>query len=72
MSIFGSLLSKILSAVPGAHPSQTASAQSADINSILKNMAQKSGQTLNWQTSIVDLMKLVGMDSSLTARKELA
>ena len=35
-------------------------------------MAQKSGQKLNWQTSIVDLMKLVGMDPSLQNRKQLA
>jgi hypothetical protein len=35
-------------------------------------MAKKNPEKLNWRTSIVDLMKLVGMDSSLTARKELA
>jgi hypothetical protein len=35
-------------------------------------MAEKAGQPLNWQTSIVDLMKLVGIDSSLANRKELA
>jgi hypothetical protein len=35
-------------------------------------MAEKAGQKLNWRSSIVDLMKLVGLDSSLTARKELA
>ena len=35
-------------------------------------MATDKGQPLNWRTSIVDLMKLVGMDSSSENRKELA
>ena len=35
-------------------------------------MAQTSAEKLNWRTSIVDLMKLLGIDSSLSARKELA
>jgi hypothetical protein len=35
-------------------------------------MAAANGQKLDWRHSIVDLMKLVGMDSSLAARKELA
>ena len=35
-------------------------------------MAQKNPQKLNWRTSIVDLMKLLGIDSSLNARKTLA
>ena len=35
-------------------------------------MAQKNAEKLNWRTSIVDLMKLVGMDSGLSARKTLA
>ncbi len=43
-----------------------------DISKTLSDMAANSGETLNWRTSIVDLMKLVGMDSSLTARKGLA
>ena len=38
----------------------------------LQAMSQGSGQKLNWQTSIVDLMKLVGLDPSLTNRKQLA
>ena len=40
--------------------------------SLLKQKAQASGQTLNVQESIVDLMKALGMDSSLGARKRLA
>jgi len=41
-----------------------------DIETRLTEMAR--GKDLNWQTSIVDLMKLVGIDSSLANRKELA
>ena len=54
---------------PGA---AAAPAQSVDIEQVLNDMASKNPQKLNWRTSIVDLMKLVGMDSSLDARKELA
>jgi hypothetical protein len=43
-----------------------------DVEAILNGMAAKAGQTLNWRESIVDLMKLLNLDSSLTARKELA
>jgi hypothetical protein len=35
-------------------------------------MAAKKGQKLDWRKSIVDLMKLLDLDSSLSARKELA
>ncbi len=35
-------------------------------------MAAKSGEDLDWQKSIVDLLKVVGMDSSFKARQELA
>ena len=43
-----------------------------DVEQVLNDMAGKNSQKLNWRTSIVDLMKLVGMDSSIDARKELA
>lgn len=43
-----------------------------DVEAILSAEAAKVGQTLNWRTSIVDLMKLLGIDSSLDNRKELA
>jgi hypothetical protein len=43
-----------------------------DIAEVLDGMAAKAGQKLNWRSSIVDLMKLVGLDSGLAARKELA
>ena len=38
----------------------------------MDDLAGKASQQLNWRTSIVDLMKLLNLDSSLNARKELA
>jgi Domain of unknown function (DUF3597) len=46
--------------------------QSVDVDGILDFMNEQRDQKLNWRTSIVDLMKLTGMDSSLAERKELA
>jgi hypothetical protein len=46
--------------------------EAVDIAAILDREAAESGQTLNWRQSIVDLMKLCGIDSSLQHRKELA
>jgi hypothetical protein len=43
-----------------------------DVEVILTTLATTTGETLNWRTSIVDLMKLLDLDSSLTARKALA
>ncbi|MAK85732.1 DUF3597 domain-containing protein [Stutzerimonas kunmingensis] len=43
-----------------------------DVAAKLDSMAQNHPEKLNWRTSIVDLLKLLGLDSSLTARKELA
>lgn len=56
------------SAVAGA----AAGAAGVDVGKILDGLNAAQSQKLNWRESIVDLMKLVGMDSSLTARKELA
>jgi hypothetical protein len=39
---------------------------------VLTNLAARKGQQLDWRKSIVDLMKLLDLDSSLAARKELA
>ena len=47
-------------------------AQAVDVDGILDAMNDQRDQKLNWRTSIVDLMKLTGMDSSLAERKELA
>lgn len=43
-----------------------------DVEAILNAAAISAGQPLNWRTSIVDLLKLLDLDSSLAARKELA
>lgn len=43
-----------------------------DVVAILEEMQKKYPEKLNWHTSIVDLMKLLGLDSSLNARKQLA
>jgi hypothetical protein len=43
-----------------------------DVEAVLNGMAAKNSEKLNWRTSIVDLLKLLGMDSSLSARKQLA
>jgi hypothetical protein len=43
-----------------------------DVDAVLTKMQEGSGQQLNWHTSIVDLLKVLGLDSSLEARKELA
>lgn len=50
----------------------TASASAVDVEAVLNQMAASNNEKLDWKHSIVDLMKLVGMDSSITARKELA
>ena len=55
-----------------AQQPQAAPMQQVDVEAVLNNMQQQSGQQLNWRTSIVDLLKLLGLDSSLQARKELA
>ena len=43
-----------------------------DVAAVLTELAAKSKEKLDWKKSIVDLMKLLNLDSSLTARKELA
>jgi hypothetical protein len=53
-------------------PTQAAAIEEVDVERILNDMAAKNPQKLNWRTSIVDLMKLLDLDSSLAARKELA
>jgi hypothetical protein len=43
-----------------------------EIYAVLEKHAQARGEQLNYKTSIVDLMKAIGQDSSLDARKQLA
>ncbi len=85
MSILGNILGKIFkrretsapapapTAAPAPAPTAApAAAQPVDVDGILDFMNEQRDQTLNWRTSIVDLMKLTGMDSTLAERKELA
>ena len=46
--------------------------EEVDVEAVLMNLSSKNPQKLNWKTSIVDLMKLLDIDSSLANRKELA
>jgi hypothetical protein len=57
-------------AMAAAPPVQALSA--VDLVALMESKAAAAGQKLNWRTSIVDLMKLLNLDSSLAARKELA
>lgn len=88
MSIFGKILSKLgikkaeAEEAPAVDISSEEKADIAaadpavqplsdiDVLKMLEEMAE--GQNLNWKTSIVDLMKLLGLDSSYGERKELA
>lgn len=86
MSILGTILSTIFghakAAAPAATPAATPAAEApaaspapsapVDVVAILTDLAAKAPQKLNWQQSIVDLMKLLNLDSSLAARKQLA
>jgi hypothetical protein len=104
MSIFGSIMDKIVSAaeaaIPGlaagagasppggtpptgaptdanapasgAAPSGGGTLAAVDVEAVLQQKAAQKGGGGNWQTSIVDLLKLLDLDSSLNARKELA
>jgi hypothetical protein len=55
-------------------PAATSAAPSSpvDVAAVLSGLAAQNKQKLNWRTSIVDLMKLLDLDSSLAARKQLA
>ena len=83
MSIFSKIRDKIFgrktAPVPTAPPPSTRAAPPAtpvldevDVEAVLTEMALANPQALNWRTSIVDLMKLLDMESSLAERRELA
>lgn len=58
--------------VAAAASAPAAAPEPVDVVAVCETLAAKNPQKLNWRTSIVDLMKLLGMDSSLANRKELA
>jgi hypothetical protein len=62
----------VASAGKAAAPPTTGVTQVVDVAVVLNGLAAKNPENLDWKRSIVDLMKLVGMDSSLSARKKLA
>ena len=82
MSIFGDIMSAIFgrsaSAAPQAQPASTgatakpAAQTTVDVAAVLDGLAKQKKQKLKWRTSIVDLMKLLDLDSSAAARKRLA
>jgi hypothetical protein len=57
---------------PPPPPPKPVEMSEVDVEAMLERMAAANSQKLNWRTSIVDLMKLLGMESTLTERKELA
>ena len=59
-------------ATTDAPAQQSSPAQNVDVGAVLGEMAAMKGGGGNYQTSIVDLLKLLDLDSSLQARKDLA
>ena len=57
---------------PAAPAAPAAPAKVVDVAAIVDGFAANNPEKLDWKKSIVDLMKLVGMDSSFKARKQLA
>ena len=85
MSIFGTIMSAIFghakAATPGAAPGSAAGGatppagapmSNVDVEAVLTKLASENKEKLDWRKSIVDLMKLLNLDSGLGARKELA
>ena len=79
MSIFGNIMSAIFGSKPAgdspagtSSPATPKSGSAVDVEAVMSDLASKNKEKLNWRTSIVDLVKLLKLDSSLSARKELA
>ena len=86
MSVFGNIMSSIFGnkavagATPGAPGGTTAAGTPAtgkpmtphDVEALLANIAHDQDEDYNWKQAIVDLMKLLKLDSSLNSRKQLA
>jgi hypothetical protein len=75
VSLLSTILSKLgigtATAAPAPAPSRPPTAP-LNVTAVLEQRAASNPQKLNWRTSIVDLLKLLDMDSSLAARKALA
>ncbi len=76
MSLFGNIMSTIFGgsaqAAPAASTAGAAPGASVDVTAILDKLADDHAEDLDWRKSIVDLMKLVGIEASLPNRRELA
>ena len=79
MSIFGKIMSAIFGTKAEAAPGGTAAGGAAgggmsevDVAKVVSDMAAQKTEKLDWRKSIVDLMKVLDLDSSLKARQELA
>lgn len=59
-------------AAPAAAPVMDTPPQNVDVTALLDSLAANHDEKLNWRVSIVDLMKLIGLDASLHNRQELA
>ncbi|HDR9511004.1 hypothetical protein C5615_32130 [Burkholderia cepacia] len=57
---------------PNASRVESAPLANVDVAAIMDALVSESAQTLNWRASIVDMMKALGMDSSLDSRRQLA
>jgi Domain of unknown function (DUF3597) len=78
----GPVSSSASNRTPGATPASGSGANTAaaptaaqaqvDVAAVLADLASKNKEKLDWRNSIVDLMKLLKLDSGLSARKELA
>jgi hypothetical protein len=53
-------------------PEAGGGAKTVDVEAVMNDLASKSDEKLDWRKSIVDLLKLLNLDSTLNARKELA
>jgi hypothetical protein len=53
-------------------PGSSGGGEPVDVEAVLTSLAEKNPQKLDWRHSIVDLMKLLGLDSGLASRKQLA
>ncbi len=73
-SVASSVASTVTSSAAQASPGAPAAApmSQVDVAAVLTDLATKNREKLDWRKSIVDLMKLLNLDSSLTARKQLA
>jgi hypothetical protein len=70
--VTGAQATTAASSQPSGQASQQATLQNVDVDKVLADMASKKGGGGNYRESIVDLLKVLDLDSSLNARKELA